>query len=239
MRHEKRAERHLMQALRRIPRRFVREEDGMVTIFACFIILMMLMMGGLGVDLMRHEMERTRIQSLADRAVLAAADLDQTLDPEAIVRDYFEKSGMGSFVSDVDVDEGLNYRTVSVTAETSFPTTYIDILGVETLTVPAFSTAEEKVSKVEISMVLDISGSMGRNSKMDNLHDAAGVFIDTVLNPANADLISISVIPYTAQVNAGEDIFDELNVPQQHSYSYCVDFDDSDFDSVALSLTKQ
>ncbi len=230
---------HLMQDLIRAQRRFAKDEDGMITVFASFMILMMLMMGGLGVDLMRQEMERTRIQSVADRAVLAAADLDQTLDPETIVRDYFEKSGMGSFVSEVNVDEGLNYRTVTVDAKTVMNTSFIDILGVETLSVPAFSSAEEKVSKVEISMVLDISGSMGWNNKMDNLQDAAGVFIDTVLNPANQDLISISVIPYTAQVNAGEMIFDELNVPQVHSWSYCVDFDDSDFNNAGLSLTKE
>ena len=62
--------------------RFAKEEDGMITIFACFMILMMLMVGGIGVDMMRHEMERTRLQAVSDRAVLAAADLDQTLNPK-------------------------------------------------------------------------------------------------------------------------------------------------------------
>ena len=65
----------------------------MITIFTCFMIVIMVMVCGIGVDIMRHEMERNLIQSVADRAVLAAADLDQELDPEAVVRDYFLKAG--------------------------------------------------------------------------------------------------------------------------------------------------
>lgn len=220
-------------------RRFVKNDDGVMTIFACFMILIMIAVGGIGVDLMRNEMERTRLQAVSDRAVLAAADLDQPLDPEAVVRDYFTKSGMGDYVSNVTVTDGLNFRTVKVDATTTMNTQFMGSLGVDTLTIPATSTAEEKINKVEISMVLDISGSMRHNNKMDNLQDAAGVFIDTVLKPENEDLISISVVPYTAQVNAGEDIFDQLNITRRHPYSFCVDFEEADFNSPGISLSQE
>ena len=219
--------------------RFAREEDGLVTVFAVFMILIMVFLGGMGVDLMRHERERSKVQAVADRAVLAAADLDQTLDPEAVARDYFNKAGMSDYVSTVNVEEGLNYRRVTVDASRRLPTLFMDSLGQDSLYVPAKSTAEEKVNKVEISMVLDISGSMRENSKMDNLHDAGAIFVDTVLKPENADLISISVVPYTAQVNVGADIFDELKITELHEFSYCVDFEDSDFDDVAISQVEQ
>lgn len=210
-------------------RNFAKEEDGVVTAFACLMIFMIVLIGGIGVDMMRHEMERTRIQAVADRAVLAAADLDQELDPEAVVRDYFAKSGMADFVSQVNVDQGLNYRTVTVDATTTFDTQFMDFLGVPTLDVPGISTAEERVSKVEISMVLDISGSMGRNGRMGNLQVAAGEFLDAVLKDETEDLISINVVPYTAQVNAGETIFSQMNVNRLHDYSFCIDFTDLDF----------
>ncbi|WP_282047988.1 pilus assembly protein TadG-related protein [Sulfitobacter mediterraneus] len=228
----------MINAIMGHPRKFARDEEGTITIFAMFMVLMMVMIGGIGADMMRHEMERTRIQAVSDRAVLAAADLDQTLDPEAVVRDYFDKSGMAGYVSNVDVDEGLNYRTVTVDASMTMNTQFMDTMGVEELSVPARSRAQEKVNKVEISLVLDISGSMRHNSKMDNLHDAAGTFLDAVLKPENQDLISVSVIPYTAQVNAGPDIFGELNINSRHVYSHCVDFDSNDFDITALSLTE-
>ena len=219
-------------------RAFARNEDGMVTIFACFMIFCMLMIGGIGVDMMRHEMERTRIQAVADRAVLAAADLDQTLDPEAVVRDYFAKSGMAEFVSAVTVDEGINYRSVTVDATTDVNTMFMDYFGVQELSVPAVSSAMEKINKVEISLILDISGSMADNNKMANLQDAAGVFVDMVLTPEARDLISISVVPYSEHVNIGPAIFNQLNinpVNPNHDYSHCVEIQDQEFNKTYLN----
>jgi Flp pilus assembly protein TadG len=210
-----------------------------MTVFAMFMILIMFAIGGIGVDLMHHEMKRTRLQAVADRAVLAAADLDQPLPPAAVVQDYFDKSGMGEYVSSVNVDQGLNYRTVTVDATSTMKTQFMGSMGVTHLNIPATSTAEEKVNKVEISMVLDISGSMSSNNKMPNLKDAAGVFLDTVLKPENADLISVNVIPYTAQVNAGDLIFDELNINRRHEYSFCVDFDEADFNAPGIDQNHQ
>ncbi|MEW9919431.1 pilus assembly protein TadG-related protein [Marimonas sp. MJW-29] len=224
--------------LRALCRDFARNEDGMVTIFAAFMVVCMVMIGGIGVDMMRHEMERTRIQAVADRAVLAAADLDQTLAPEAVVRDYFAKSGMANFVSEVIVDEGLNYRKVTVDAEATVNTQFMDYLGVQTLRVPAYSSAEEKVNKVEISLVLDISGSMADNNKMLNLQNAAKEFVDTVLDPANQNLISVNVVPYSEHVNVGPDIMNLLNinpVNPTHNYSHCVEIQDHEFDKTYLN----
>ena len=218
--------------------RFVRDESGTMTIFAVMMLMMMLLVGGIGVDLMRNEMERTRVQATIDRAVLAAADLDQTLDPPAVVNDYFAKAGMANYLTSVTVDEGLNYRTVTARARTTTRTQFMRLMGVDELAVPARGQAEEKVANVEISMVLDISGSMGRNNKMANLQDAAKTFVDTVIREETEDLISLSLIPYTAQVNAGFPIFDELNTNQLHDFSYCIDFEEEDFESTTLDFGK-
>ena len=218
-----------------LSRRFGKEEDGTITIFACFMVLIMVMIGGMGVDMMRHEMERTRLQAVSDRAVLAAADLDQTLDPEAVVRDYFAKSGMADYVSAVTVDDGLNYRTVTVDATNTIQTQFMDALGVDTLNVPALAKAEERVAKVEISMVLDISGSMGSNNKMQNLRNAASVFVDTVVRDETENLISVNIVPYSAHVNAGPEIFERMQVNPLHNFSHCVEFPDADFNSTTLN----
>lgn len=225
--------------LLRAARQFAGREDGMVTIFACYMILIMLLVGGIGVDLMRHEMERTQLQAISDRASLAAADLDQTLDPEDVVADYFAKSGMSDYLAGVTVSEGLNYRTVTVDASAKFKTQFMNTMGVDELQVPATSQAQEKVNKVEISLVVDVSGSMANNSKMEELKSAASTFVDTVLKPENKDLISISLVPYSEHVNAGSKLMSRLNVIPVHNYSHCVEFDDSDFYSVQLNTSKR
>jgi Flp pilus assembly protein TadG len=225
--------------LLRAARQFAGREDGMVTIFACYMILIMLLVGGIGVDLMRHEMERTQLQAIADRASLAAADLDQPLEPDEVVADYFAKSGMSDYLAGVTISEGLNYRTVTVEATSKFKTQFMNTMGVDELVVPARSQAEEKVNKVEISLVVDISGSMANNNKMEELKAAAGTFIDTVLKPETEDLISISLVPYSEHVNAGNKLMSRLDVNKVHDYSYCIEFDDSDFSSVRLNTSKR
>ena len=62
--------------------RFKNEEDGSLIAFSLFIFVAMLMFGGIAVDLMIYENKRTHIQNSTDRAVLAAANLNQTVDPQ-------------------------------------------------------------------------------------------------------------------------------------------------------------
>ena len=218
---------------------FKKDERGTVTYFAVFMLMMMLIVGGIAVDLMENEMVRTRVQNTLDRAVLAAADLDQTLEPQAVVQDYFNKSGLSHFNPTVTVDEGLNFRTVTANAAPGTTRTqYMRLMGVDTLPVNAGGTAEEKVSKVEISMVLDISGSMDdKVGKIENMQDAAEAFVDAVIKPETQDLISISLVPYTAQVSAGPDIFTAMNIPRDAGNpGWCVDFENTDFSTTVMRM---
>ncbi|TDT75082.1 Flp pilus assembly protein TadG [Litoreibacter halocynthiae] len=220
-------------------RGFAREENGTMIIFGLTIFMMTLIATGMAIDFMRHENMRTRLQATLDRAVLAAADLDQTNDPQEVVEDYFAKSGLNNYNLDVDVQEGLNYRTVTANATSTVNSMFLNMVGIESIDAPAGGAAEERINNVEISLVLDISGSMDDNDKIENMQRAADEFVDTLITPDTKDLVSISVIPYTGQTNAGETLFNALNVDQKHDYSYCVEFDASDFNSVALSFTKQ
>ncbi|MEM9636371.1 MAG: pilus assembly protein TadG-related protein [Pseudomonadota bacterium] len=189
---------------------FARNEDGVITIFTIFIMLMMLMVAGVGVDLMQNEMRRTALQNTVDRAVLAAADLDQTLDPTAVVEDYFDKTGLSEFLTDVRPSSGLNYRNVTAEAFMHTNTQFMSLLGVDTLPVPAYSQAVEEVPNVEISLVLDISGSMRYSNRMKNLRPAAKNFIDIVLLGPAANTTSINLIPYAGQTNPGPFMFARL-----------------------------
>ncbi len=215
--------------------RFVRNEDGALSIFSLFMFIMILMAAGVGVDLMMNEMKRTKLQHTLDRAILAAADLDQELEPSEVVSDYFAKAGLASHLQGVSVDEGLNYKEVSATAETVTDTIFMNLLGVDTLSAPAQGTAEERIGKVEVSMVLDISGSMRDNNKIQNLRGAAQTFVNTVLADETEDLISVSLVPYSEHVNAGPLLADRLNVDWKHGYSHCLEFPDSHFASTALN----
>jgi Flp pilus assembly protein TadG len=216
--------------------RFGRDEDGSLIIFGVYILVIILMVGGIGIDLMRYERDRAELQYTLDRAVLAAADLDQTLSPNAVVADYFDKAGLSQYLTNVTVDQGLGYRVVSGTATADIQTQFMRMSGLDTLTANAASTAEERIDGIEISLVLDVSGSMNSNSKLTNLKTAARDFIDQMVDNTQDGKLSISIIPYATQVAMPANFINEFNISQEHTYSNCINFQSSDFNTTAVSL---
>jgi len=228
--------------------RFTRREDGTVTLFGVMMFILMVLIGGIAIDVMRYETQRAQLQYTLDRAVLAAAALNQTLEPEDVVADYFARSGLERYRLRLDVDDGVNYRTVSATAEMDINTMFMDVFGVRALTSPAYGRAEERVRNVEISMVLDVSGSMGwaaadGRSKLQNLRDAANSFVATVMEANNYDtddmLVSISIVPYNGFVNAGSEMESVFNFSNEHNASTCTRFRGDQFDRTDLGASEE
>ena len=214
--------------------RFLRDESGALAVWSLYMFLMVILLGAAGVDLMLNEMRRTQLQSTLDRAVLAAADLDQEGEPAEVVASYFEAAGLGDHLAEITVDEGLNYRSVSARAERETKTLLLRAMGVDKLKATALSAAEEAVNDIEISMVLDISGSMGSNGKLRNLKDAGTEFVDTIFSNSIPGRTSISIVPYSTQVNAGPALLSTMNVQDSHDHSHCVDFASGDYDDIVL-----
>ncbi|CUJ91258.1 Flp pilus assembly protein TadG [Ruegeria denitrificans] len=224
-------------------RHFAKDEDGAVfTLFVIIGLFMMFATTGMGVDIMKFERERASMQATLDRAVLAAANLDQVEIPAKVVaEEYIQKSGLSDINYEIQVFEGIGSRRVVATSDKIVTTNFMKWVGIDTLTAAVTSTAEESVGSVEISLVLDMSGSMGRASatpgktKMEVLQEAAKNFVTTMYEKENPDKISISIIPYATQVNAGADILDKFtNVTAEHAYSHCLNFRGSDFQTAVL-----
>nr|WP_283254929.1 Tad domain-containing protein [Marivita sp. GX14005] len=196
--------------------------------------MMMLVFGGVGIDMIYSEVQRTKLQNTLDRAVLAAANLDQELDPDLVVREYFRAMNMSDALSSVSVDEGLSHRIVSAQASREYDANFLKLLGVDSMHSGGSATAEERISNVEISMVLDISGSMGRNNKIGNLRTAATEFVETVIKDDDSGLTTINMVPYNAVVNLGSTVASYYTLDNAHDYSNCVIFPNSAFHSVSI-----
>ena len=226
-----------------------RGEDGTVTVFALFVFVVILMVAGLAIDSMRHERERARLQSTLDRAVLAAADLEQALDPADVVRDYFAAAGMDDALTVDPVVEDvmaqdlfsrdlLVSRTVTASASRTMPTLLLGLVGVETLVAATDAQAREAKLDVEISLVLDVSSSMLSYDRGRNMKAAASEFVETVMprpeDQGTTGLVSLSLVPYSMTVNLGADLLARYAVQREHDYSSCVILGDADFRSTDL-----
>ncbi len=218
--------------------KFGREEEGSLLIFGLFCFVMMLLVCGLAIDLMRFEERRTTLMNTIDRAALAAADLQQTLTPQDVVKDYFTKAGLvPPSDSQIRVTKNANntFRRVEILSGKSMETMFIHTMGIKTLNVGAASTAEESIGQIEVSLVLDVSGSMS-GSKLTSLKPAASSFVDKIFSSAEVGKVSMSLVVYDNQVSAGAPLLNYLDVTNEHNLSNCIEFDSADYSSTALRV---
>lgn len=248
--------------------RFQKEEDGSLIAFGVILLLMLLGIAGMAVDIIHVETTRTQIQNTLDRAVLAAANLNHEEDAEAIVKDYFAKADLSEYLNDdIQVAETkafgtTSFRSVKATASADVNTLFLKLAGIDDITTGGVSAAEEGITDLEISLVVDVSGSMGSTSssgksKIYELREAAKDFAYYMqCNPdAERDSgtgcsvtdgkVSITLIPFSEQVNVGETLLEQFNNINLTSVdvtdegkedscapncvSYCTTFKDQDF----------
>lgn len=193
---------------RRAYARFTASEEGSVTLFSALFIVLILVITGAAVDIMRQEAVRAEMQGVVDRAVLAAADLDQLQSPEAVVNDYMAKAGIHDALSSVTVERSLNHRIVTADGQSDLNTFFLRMSGYDTLNVAARSTAEERISNVERSLVLDSSGSMRFNNRMAYMRPAAQNFVSKVLDEDSNGVTTLNVVPFAGHVNPGRVLFE-------------------------------
>ena len=227
-------------------RRFRKDEDGGIIILTLLLLIAMLVVGGMAVDFMRYESERTKLQSVTDRAALSAANLNQERNQQDVLAEFFEAEGYaGAIVGTPVTERTATGTTVSLNSSIDMDTFFLRLIGKDTLTPLARATAVEGAANVEISLVLDISGSMaqemngaiiqydgdvarrdengnivtvdGTGTRMFFLQQAASQFIDDLLLPEYEDQISINLIAYSQHVSIGDMYFALRTTPDSIS----------------------
>jgi Flp pilus assembly protein TadG len=216
-------------------------------IFSLYLLMAMLVVGGMAVDFMQFEERRAKVQSVADRAALAAANIRNEKDPVEVVADFFEKAGLSDYLDgDAIVTGSGKTRRVEVNTTMDMDTSFLGLLGIDTLETVGGSIATQGINSIEVSLVLDISGSMDAETydssgaktgtkKIEALRSASVAFIDELINEETENLASLSIVPYAQHVNVGSDIFNALYVDRKHYYSECVEFNDPEFSTTAIN----
>ena len=207
-----------------LARGFARDEAGSTTLFSLFIFLMILFICGMGVDLMRFETKRAALQNSIDSATLAATNIRSDSDAKLLVKDFMAKRGYDPDLVSVTVDESftgadpvtgdpgqLVARGVTANYDLDMDTYFMSLLGFETLGTAAVGAAQEGLTTVEISLVLDISGSMG-GQKLTDMQEAAKSFAGKMIDPTRTDLpVAISIVPFNHTVVVPDSILNRLN----------------------------
>ncbi|MBN8632185.1 MAG: Tad domain-containing protein [Rhodobacterales bacterium] len=250
---------------------FRSDEGGAIAIFVLMVFVLMVCFGGIAVDVMRFETRRVALQETLDRAVLSASNvvLPVSQTPQSVGMEWFQKAGLGDYITydyatpAITGEATTTSRTARMTSSVRSYNWFTHMLGVPYFEAPSIvSAAQQGEAKLEVFLVLDITGSMsassGSTTKIAALRQAATNFV-TILkfnkdsggnytipkDPNN--LISIGMVPYSSNVNIPVELRNQFNVSHLSSWNYianqgvpkinCFEINPDTFNTMALSRT--
>lgn len=234
-------------------RSFFRDCSGSILPFTMVTTGTVVLMGAMAVNTVRMEHARSVVQSVLDICVLNAAAQRQTLEPRTVFDDCIAKHDFEGTVTSFSATTG-RVKTVTATASVDVETMFL--VTPETYTLVATSSATEEQTNLEIVLALDVSASMLLDNgtgelkadgtiklPLEYMQDAAVDFVTTMLRDDTQGRVTITLLPYSHNVNLGADIASKMsltNIPATYSVGAdisqmrCVDLPSTAFSSTAI-----
>ena len=202
----------------RAARRFGRDRRGNYGTMLAFVAPVLLLGAGLGVNVAQVSTARSNLLAALDSAITSTArDISVGIikpeDAETTINAFLIANGVRSFsergritLDSVVIDRFRKtvMAEASVDVDVAFP-----LFGVSsTQKVSTASAARYSDRKIEVAMVLDVTGSMqkkGNTDKIGDLKGAAKDAVETLLagNKYSADRVRVALVPYAEAVNVG------------------------------------
>lgn len=202
--------------------RFQADTSGATAIIFGIMAVVMMAFMGLGLDFARWSHARSQTMAALDAAVLAAGRAMQTnggnaADALAVAKQYYTqatKSRLKLATDTVAFKVDDSGTAISAVGEASIATPLLALMNVKTLPVVTLSAVNSPTAKlsvgenakvsIEMSMILDMSGSMNEGSKLPDLKLAAQDLVDIIVWQNQSQYTSrIALVPYATAVNAG------------------------------------
>ncbi len=201
--------------LRQAMRRFQVDRRGTIGIVFAATIIPATAAIGMAVDLGHAVKIKADLQSTLDAVALAAGRTLQTSSDEtateAYARAYFTSTvpnGIDARITHLAIDGASS--SVTLAARARVDTSFLAMIGVETLTLTATAAADMGQAgsgkDLEVAMMLDITGSMAGH-KIADLKLAAKDLVQSLLPDAESrEHTRIAVVPFSEAVRPGNDV---------------------------------
>ena len=188
---------------------FARDARGASIVFVASSMFVLVGAAGLAFDAGRGYLIKARLSQAVDSAALAGGrslTVGGGGDYEAQIQKYFDanfpEGFMGATITGPTISVNGAGTRITVQAWANVPTTLMRVLKVKGVQVSARSQVTRALRGLEVALVLDNSGSMDDDGKMNDLKDAAEIFLDVIYgsNETVADL-HVAVVPFTGRSN--------------------------------------
>ena len=194
----------------RLLRSLAVEQKGSMALFVGLGLFCLVAATGVAVDMSRLQTVRAKLAHALDAAGLAAGAKVYSSDAQTIVSNYMKVNFPAGFLNSnvistaVTVNEDNTIIDLSSTARVNM--TFLQIFGTDYIDVSADSQIKRENRGLELVMVLDVTGSMYSNGKINSLRTAATDMVDILFGEKDTiENLWVAVVPYVTTVNIGGD----------------------------------
>ena len=191
--------------------KFTRDKSGNIAVIFALVAAALMSVMGLSIDLQRSVSAEQSIQSALDASTLAGVRaLGDGKHTEAEIKAYVTKifeTNLTSANANLDcpapaISIDAKAGTVKADASCTLPTTIAGLFAIEKVTIGQSSISALNMSRLDLAMMLDVSGSM-KGQKLKDLQEASKSAIDILITPQSDDRVRIAFNTYSTAVNVG------------------------------------
>jgi len=189
--------------------RFLADERGIIAVIFGLMAIVLVAFGGAAVDFVNVQNARSLAQSSLDSTTLSLqptiyskTEQEILAVAEPILLERLSAINVTAVLDTISVDQVEG--TLFLEARITVPLPFLGLVGIDEMDTRVASQATKKQLFLEVSMVLDNSGSMNSFSRMSNLKTAASNATEILFDgQAVSTTTKIGIIPFTSFVNVG------------------------------------
>lgn len=163
---------------------------------------------GLAIDISRRELAQAKLSNSLDAAGLAAGSTVNTTNVTTEVNKYFYANYPAGFmdgtITSLTAEVSENNTVITLTAAGRIPTAFGKIFGIMSMPISAESEITRSTKGMELVLVMDNTGSMDNNDKLEDMKSAATELVNILYGPDDTvDDLWVGVVPFSQAVNIG------------------------------------